>query len=545
MIHNKLIRAVLFAALVAVTSACSGFISGPGDFGDNGNGGGDGDGPVLEAPDCSTVGPPMLRRLTARQLHNSLVRVFSDPNVPAGDVLTDPVVNGFKVDATEAVVRDLDTQQLMTYSERVADWAVQQKLGQLSPCQEQTDACFRSFVTDVGARIYRKPVPAETVEAYVGLFAAEPDFATGARVVLATMLQSPNFLYRSEIGEPDPSEPGMHRLTPLEIAENLAYTLTDFPPDQALLDAANQGRLATPADLEREVDRLLATPEAQDTLAHFAEGWLHYEDLPTRAKVDPTNRLTDETRQYMMQETRALFLHVVESGAPIGELLTANYTFVNSGLAQYYGLGGATGPNFERVELAGSNRAAGVLGHGSLLTRHALSDASSPVQRGVVVRERLLCQKLPPPPPDVDANLEPPVGVVTTRERYRQHSADPACAGCHELIDPVGFAFENYDTIGLYRDNEDGLPIDASGSLVEMPEGNIPLDGIDSLSSYLGQSTDVGTCFVQYISYYAYGLDGCNPDAVIAGAGGPMASVRDVIVSIVTAPHFTRRRPDE
>ena len=268
--HTTLIATAAIALLFA--PACSGTIFGGGDSGDPGDSGrpGDGDGPDLEPPDCTDLGPPMLRRLTSLQLQNTVVRVFQDPSAPLSEVLTDPVVHGFRVDATEAVVRDLDSQQLMTYAERVAEWAVQQKLGQLSACQTLEPDCYRTFIESFGRRVYRRPVPPASVEAYSAMFAAEATFADGAHAVIAAMLQSPHFLYRSEVGEPDPNEPGVNRLTAYEVADNLAYTLTNHPPDEALLQAAEQGRLATPADLDREIDRLLATPEARATFTHFA-----------------------------------------------------------------------------------------------------------------------------------------------------------------------------------------------------------------------------------------------------------------------------------
>lgn len=188
------------AALLLCLLSCVGQLHGP----DGDGGGGDGSGDSLDPADCSELGPPMLRRLTGVQLRNTLVAVFQDPNVPDSDVLVDPVVNGFRVDATEAVIRDLDAQKLMTYAETVADWAATQKLDQLVTCDQADAGCRRQFIADFGARLHRQPLSDEQIAAYEELLAQEPTTAEGLEVVIATMLQSPYFIYRREVGEPDP-----------------------------------------------------------------------------------------------------------------------------------------------------------------------------------------------------------------------------------------------------------------------------------------------------------------------------------------------------
>ncbi|MEM9194500.1 MAG: DUF1595 domain-containing protein, partial [Myxococcota bacterium] len=189
----------------------------------------DPDNPLPEIQ-CDTVGPRLVRRLTAGQYRESLLQLFgNDPNVPDAEVLTDPARLGFHVDAREAVVRDLGAQQLMVHAEKVAAWAVEQKLGQVAGCQNFDDSgCRRSFIEDFGLRAYRHPLENATVDAYETMFVAEGTFPKGAEAVIATMLQSPHFLYRQEIGQPNGD---MHELDAYELATNLAFTLTDAPPD--------------------------------------------------------------------------------------------------------------------------------------------------------------------------------------------------------------------------------------------------------------------------------------------------------------------------
>jgi hypothetical protein len=525
--------AALFAAAL-LALGCEGTVATTGD-GDDDPGG------ELVPASCTVQGPRMTRRLTNLQLHNTLQAVFQDPDVPSGDVLTDPVVHGFKVDATQAVVRDLGAQLIMSYAETVADWAVTQKLGQLSPCQSTDDACVRALVESLGKKLYREPVSAESVDAYVAMFAVEPTFADGARAMIAAMLQSPYVLYRRELGTL--GDDGLYHLTPYELASSLSYMLTNGPPDDALMAAAEQGQLASPADLDREVARLLDTPASATAFGTFARDWLVIDDVASRAKLDPTNQLTDAVRNAMPEETARLFVDVLRSGASIAELYTASYTFIDQTLASYYQLGGAGG-GFERVELPDGSRGRGILGHGSILTRHALADSSSPVQRGKLVRERLLCEELAPPPPSVDANLPPPMGAMTTRQRYDQHAQSDFCATCHVLMDPVGFAFEHFDGFGRKRDQENGIPIDSTGTLAGMDEGDIPLDGLDSLSSYLATSPQATACLVRYMAYNAYGLEDCSVDEIDAELAASDGSLESVVLALVHAPQFATRTAD-
>lgn len=501
---------------------------------------GDSDGGELIPPDCSVRGPRMLRRLSGLQLRNTLLAAFQDPGVPSGDVVSDPVVHGFKVDATQAVVRDLDAQRIMAYAESVADWAVTQKLGQLTTCQSTDAACAQPLVEKLGARLFREPLSAASSKAYVEMLASEPTFADGVRAVISTMLQSPFFLYRRELGE---ERGGVFQLTPYELASSLSYMLTNYPPDDALMTAAAQGKLSSRADLDREVARLLDKPEAEAAFGAFTRSWLEIDDLLARAKLDNTNQLTEAVRKSMLEETTRLFMHVLRTGGKRADLFTANYSFLDQTLAGYYQLGGAGG-GFTQVPIPPNTRGFGILGHGSFLTRHALADTSSPVQRGKTIRERMLCETQAPPPPNVVATLSPPAGAMTTRQRYEGHSQSSSCQACHTRIDPIGFTFERYDGFGRRRDQENGVNVDITGKLTGMPEGDIPLTGIDSLSAYLATSKQAATCMAEYMSYNAFGLDRCSKDEIAAEVAASDGSLKAIVSAIVHAPHFATRSRD-
>jgi hypothetical protein len=512
---------------VAALAACSGDVDGDGPGGEGG---------PLTPPDCTVRGPRMIRRLTARQLRITLERAFNDQNVPTADVVADPVVLGFAVDATQAVIRDLDAQLVMQYAESVADWAVANKLGALTACRSTDAACLHTLVESLGKKLFREPLAADDADAYVELAAAEATFEDAARVAIAALIQSPRFLYRRELGER--RDDGLYALTPYELASSLSYMITSGPPDDALLAAAADGRLATRADLDREAQRLLGGPEAEATFGYFARNWLQVDDLPTRAKLDPNNQFGDSIRRAMLDETTKLFMHVLRNGK-LGELFTAPYTFVDGQLAGFYGL-----PGSGQVTLPPNTRAPGVLGHGSMLARHALADVSSPTQRGVTVRRRLLCEEIAPPPPNVDTNLPPPMGMLTTRQRYEAHAAAGACRGCHARLDPVGFAFERFDALGRRRDTDNGLPIDTHGELTGMSDGDIPLADLDGLAAYLGTSADARACLVRYLSYFGNGLDQCSRDEIASELAAGDGSLKSALLAIIHAPHFTTRTGD-
>lgn len=511
------------------------------------NGGGDPSVPETPLADCDTPGPRLIRRLTGAQYANTLKQLLGE-GFPVEEVLSDPAVNGFHVDADAALVSDLTAELLMNYAERVAAWTVENQMWKLSSCNSHDPGCHEQVIREFGRRAFRQDPTSEQLQTYLKLFAAEASFEAGLHVVVSTMLQSPYLLYRRELGEPDPSNAGQYQLTPYEIASELSYMLTDSPPDDQLLDAAAQGRLSTRDDIDQAALSLLSKEEAKLGLTKFVHGWLEVDTLFKKAKDPTVFDLSDSMRQAMLDETRYFFLELFQTGGTISDLYGADFTMLNGPLAEFYGLGGANGDAFTRVSLEG-RRATGILGHGSFLTEHSLPENSSPVQRGLMVRERILCQDLPPVPEDLDTNLASPGGFANNRERYEQHSASAVCAQCHNRIDPVGFAFEEYDAFGRVRDQDMGSPIDASGELSEVVGGPIALNGLQSLNDYLAVSDEARSCLIRYWSYYAYGREGwqqneCNHDAIRAEAAESGYALQDTLLAIIHAPHFTRRVAD-
>lgn len=414
------------------------------------------------------------------------------------------------------------------------------------PTSSDRRPCAEQFIATFGRRVFRRPLNAEEVGRYVAVIVAAPDFDAGVRQASQWLLSSPHFLYRSELGVLQPD--GTARLTPWELATALSFTLLQTTPDDALLDAAAQGRLSSSDDVAREARRLLLDPRARAALRGFSTQWLGLERLDTLDK-SPVRfpSFTPELRASMAAETPAFFEHVVFDGSGrFAELLTASYSFVDGPLARHYGV--ETPASRQQTPLPAA-RAAGLLGHASVLASYAHSDQSSPVKRGVFVREHLLCQDFPTPP--ANAGGVPRVDVnATTRDRFGQHSADPACRACHQYIDELGFGFEGFDAIGGARATENEKPVDPSGVLRDGEAfgagTSARFSGLPQLGAQLAQSHRAHACFATMVYRQTRGRLEREPErcAVEALAKGFLASngdVKDLLVRALADERFLTR----
>lgn len=470
--------------------------------------------------------------------------------MPQASFLADAPVLGFTVDADALVVQDLTAQQLMDFADQVGAFA-ETHTAAVASCSTTDAACVQALVTGFGKRAFRAPLTADQVTAYTTLFNAQGGFTAGVHAVVQAMLNSPYFLYRRELGTPR-SNGALYDLTPYEIASSLSYLIVGSMPDDALLAAADANQLSTQAQIDAQAMRLLADPRAQTAVADFMTGWLGL-DRVLGAVKDSTvyGALTDTLRKSMFAETRALVVDRFVNGGTFGDALTANYSFLDGNLAQYYGVPGGGGATPAKVTLPAGTRDAGLLAHGALLVGYADANLSSPVLRGKMVRTRLLCQTLPPPPGNLPTALAPPMGTQTTRQHFAAHDSMQPCAGCHQYLDPVGFAFEGYDGIGRHRTTDNGLPVDTSGTLKALGSGSdVSFAGVAALSQYLAGDADVSQCMTRFWSYYAYGLaswteDGCTQSTINAEAGKGGYTLRGVLTAIVHAPHFVTRVQDQ
>jgi hypothetical protein len=557
-----LVAAVVASPLLLAAGGCTGNIGGIGGGGD-GVGTGAGGNNVVITPPPSTLppesactsgspGPRLLRRLSGPELAATTRDLFRDPGAPVATVFNDPPILGFTVDSNALLVQGLTAQQLMDNAEQVAHWAVLNHLPDLTGCTSADAACRQDFIRSFGKRAFRVPLDDARVAAYDALFSAESSFQDGVEAVVTAMLQSPHFVYRGELGAPDTPAGADVVLTPYEVASGLAYLLTGSMPDHVLLAAADAGALTSPEAIDQQAQRLLGDPRSDDMLMRFVTGWFGLDRLYSTVKDDTVFMLTDTLRTDMLAETRALVVDTFGTSGSVADLLLADHSFLTSRLAQFYGLGaGGLGDQPARVPYPpGGGRDPGILAHASLLTSFATAGTSSPTQRGKLIRTRLLCQNLPPMPNDLDVKLKPPTQAETTRAHYLEHETNEPCVGCHKMMDPVGFGFEHYDGFGRWRDQDNGLPVDSSGTIVGMSgAADVGFNGVQELASLLAASDDVKHCMVRYWSYYAYGSaswpqDACTYQAVEDYAASSQLAMRGVLLGIVHAPRFTRRVQD-
>jgi hypothetical protein len=364
--------------------------------------------------------------------------------------------------------------------------------------------------------------------------------------VIETALQSPPFLYRVEFGGAPAAGESVVRLTSWEVASRLSCLLWGSLPDGALFAAAAADELLTAEQVAAQARRLLDDPKARAAVANFHQQWLDYERIANVGK-DTTlfPEWSSDIGALMREESRAFLDDAVfgQSGS-FASLLTSPSTFLNAQLAAFYGFAGPAGEAFERVDVDPAQRA-GVLTLGTLLTINAHSNQTSPVHRGLLVRERLLCDVVPPPPPDVMVQAPEPNPDSTARERFAQHSANPACAGCHSLMDPLGFGFENYDALGRFRSEENGLAIDASGELT-LTDVDGPFSGVVELAGKLAQSQEAHDCYVKQWFRFAYGRgettgDACSLATLGAQFSLTQGNIKELLVALTQTDAFLYR----
>jgi hypothetical protein len=562
--------ALSFACVLACGVGCTGAIGPPGQGAagraGGGVGGGGGAGQVIAPPPSalpaespcldSRPGPRLLRRLNAAELAATIKDLFRDQTAPVATVFQDPAILGFDVDADALLIQGLAAQQIKDNAETLAHWAVTNHLGDLATCATQDATCGGSFIRAFGKRAFRAPLSDTRAQDYLTtLFMPESSFANAVEAVVAAMLQSPYFLFRQEIGPLDTPPGSDVSLTPYQIASSLSYLLTGSMPDDTLMMAADSGQLSTAAQIDQQVQRLLMDPRSGDSLMTFMSGWLQLGRLT----------LNDDLHRDMLTETRTFIADTFANGS-LSDLLTARYSFLNQNLATHYGFTTpGLGTSFTKVmyPAAGTTRDPGILAHGSILTGHStvfdMVPISSPVQRGRLVRVRLLCQNIDPPPQNLDVTLKPAAQPGTTRQHFENNHAKGGCLICHQDMDPIGFGFEHYGPLGQWRDSElvgtTNVPIDATGMLsgVQMPdgtEGTVAFDGVAPLEQFLAGSDEVKHCLVRYWAYYAYGRaswsqDACTTTAIQQEAAGAGFALRSVLAGIVHAPHFTRRVADQ
>ncbi len=376
------------------------------------------------------------------------------------------------------------------------------------PAHERDEAaCAERIVAALARRAFRRPVGDEDIapalELYRGARAAGGDFDEGIRAAVARVLVSPSFLYRIESSPVDVPAGSPHAVDDIDLASRLSFFLWSSIPDDELLELAVDGRLREPGVLEAQVRRMVADARADALVENFTGQWLQLRNLEQRVRPDILlfPDFDANLRDAFRRETELLFEHVLRNDLPVHELLAADYTFVNERLAKHYGIKGVYGSRFRKIELDDPNRG-GLLGHGSFLSLTSAANRTSPIIRGKFVMANLL-NSPPPEPPAVVPALEesaPKDRPSTVREQLERHRENPTCNACHRNIDPVGFALENFDVLGEWRETtREGLPIDSAGILAD----GTPVDGPAALRAALLAKPEIfaGTVTERLLTY--------------------------------------------
>jgi hypothetical protein len=419
-----------------------------------------------------------------------------------------------------------------------------------APKQSEEEACAKRIVSTLMRRAYRRPVTEADLQVPLKFYRearADGGFEAGIEMAMRAVLVSPEFLFKVEQDPASVAPNNTYRLSDLELASRVSFFLWSSIPDDELLDAAIKGKLRSPAVLEQQVRRMLADSRSRALVSNFAEQWLYLRNL---ASATPDMRLfpdfDDNLRQAFRKETELFFESIMREDRSVLDLLRANYTFVNERLAKHYGIPNVYGSRFRRIEFGPESVRGGLLRQGSILTVTSYATRTSPVIRGKWILTNILGVPPPPPPPDVPA-LKEKTGIdsrLSMRERLAQHRDNPACSGCHRLMDPVGFSLENYDAVGRWRTTDDATPIDASGGL---PDG-AKFEGVAGLQKALLARPEsfVGT-FTEKLLIYALGrgveyYDGPTVRKVVRDAGEKDYRFSSFIVGIVSSTPFQMRR---
>jgi hypothetical protein len=399
-------------------------------------------------------------------LRNITATFLKDTIVPEGIALDDRDTAFFEGVGTISVAGPYNVQGPGTTPSR-------ERIFICRPAQaSEQDACAERIITALARRAYRRPVNGNDVPQLMALYkqGAERDgFEGGIRLALQKILVSPEFLFLVEL-DPENAAPGsVHRISDVELASRLSFFLWSSSPDDELLQVAERGELKNEAVLEQQVRRMLADARSEALVSNFAGQWLFLRNI-ARIQPDPASfpNFDDNLRDALRRETELLIQSSLKEDNSVAGLLDTDYTFVNERLAEHYGIAGIYGNEFRRVPVSDEKRR-GLLGHASILTVTSYPNRTAPTIRGKWVLEQLLGTPPPPPPPNVPSLRENDgTRVMTMRERMEQHRSNPACAVCHRMMDPLGFALENFDGLGRWRDTIGATPIDTSGVL---PDG--------------------------------------------------------------------------
>jgi hypothetical protein len=524
-----------------------------------------------QTADCTSLvpGAAEARLLTRLQYDNTVRDLLGDLSVPPRNFPEENLLLGFGNNADAHRASLLLAERHLASAEDLAAAAVARGVDQLLPCDagDRSEGCVSSFITQFGYRAFRRPIEAAESAPLLELWRtanATWGFDKAMEVLLETFLQAPQLLYRTESLRADaiPATSAQmgkaQALDAYQVASRLSYLLWNTMPDAELFGLADSGALLDVETVRAQARRMIEDDRAKGTVADFYQQWLGMSAFAGLTRDLPSEMAGTVTADVLNNSWQSSLAHFVQdsfaSGGNLDTLLSSKTVYVDSTLAGLYGASpavsqaGAAQMSADGFVAVEDENRAGILTQPGLMALLAHADQSAPVQRGKFVREQLLCKPLPPPPPDVDTTPPDPDPSATTRERFRQHSADQRCASCHSLLEGVGFGLEAYDWLGRYRTEEYGLPIDATGNLLNSGDATVDgaFDGAQELSDKLANSAQVSACLAT--QWFRYGMgrgeqteDVCSLDQIKADFAATGGDFRELLVSMATSDAFRYR----
>lgn len=492
-----------------------------------------------------------IRLLTHVQYDNTVADLLGDTTAPSASFPAENEVAGFRNNVASNQVNPRLVEAYQTASEALALKAVTERLDSLAPCSDEAGsaACGHDFIIAFGERAFRRPLAEDEAAVFDELFndTLPQGYPKAIELTLRAILQSPQFIYRVDAYRAPTEATGAIALGPYELGARLALFLTNSTPDDTLLGAAASGKLVTDADVEAQARRLLESPKAHGMASDFMQQWLGVGRLDGAAReAADVNAGPIELVPDWKASLSAFLEDAVFTQGTVSALFTSPTIYVTPKLAPLYG---APVPDsgVEAFSLPGERY--GILTQPALMALLAHADQSAPVLRGAFVREHIMCVEVEPPPPEVNPTPPDVDPTATTRERFRQHTADPYCNGCHVLIDGIGWAFEQFDQFGRFRETENALAIDTTGQIVETgdPELDGALTGAEDLATRLASSSRVRDCVATQWYRYAMGrvedsADACSLKQAKERFQTSGGSFRELLVGIVLSDAF-RYRP--
>lgn len=510
---------------------------------------------------CPTTAlePTPLRRLTRFEYANTVADLLKVDPSPANDLPADEVSNGYDNDSGVLTVSSLHAEKYVLVSEALAKAAVQ-NLSALTDCDTASqgeEACARAFAQRFGRRAFRRPLTDQDEQALMTAYAAGRDggsYAEGIEVMIRAALQSPDFLYRLETTTPVDSTQQLVPLSQFELATRLSFMIWGMGPDDALLDAAENGALATKEQVAQKAREMLQDPRARIGLTNFFGQWAGINRLSITTKnttLFPS--FSNDMRDAMGREFPAFVEHVLWQGDhSLRALLTEPVAFVSGPLGQVYGVNAPAGSDPTTpvlVDLPPEQGRSGLLTEAAFLAVQGHPDQTSPVLRGKFVRTMLLCDPPPPPPNNVDTSLPTIDEGATARERFSAH-ASGSCQGCHSHMDPIGFAFENFDAMGQYRTLDNGQPIDATGEIIDPIDPSLAgtFNGVQELGQKLAASSQVSDCVATQWFRFASGRleaapDQCSLQTLRQAFTASHGDLVELVVAMTQTDNFWYRTP--